>query len=113
MSEYYETETTGEGYGEPVEYTEYADGGIGLGLTEAVSTYAEAGHADGGYTEEGHAEEGYTEEGHTEEGYGTDTGYADGGDFYANNNIDTAVSTNPGGDEGYIALGDGEFVSWG
>jgi hypothetical protein len=45
--------------------------------------------------------------------YTENSTYTDDGSFYANNNIDTAVSTNPGGDEGYIALGDGEFVSWG
>jgi hypothetical protein len=54
------------------------------------------------------------------EGFPDDAGYSgyedgggDPGGFYGNEYLDTAVSTNPGGDEGYIALGDGDFVSFG
>jgi hypothetical protein len=36
-----------------------------------------------------------------------------GGNTYANDYIDTAVSSSADGSEGYIAVGDGEFVSWG
>jgi hypothetical protein len=46
-----------------------------------------------------------------EDGY--EAGCTGGGSFYANDNLGAAVSTNPGGDEGYIGLGDGEFVRWG
>lgn len=37
-------------------------------------------------------------------------GWADGGNFYGNSLLGTAVSSS--GDSGYIALGDGDFVSW-
>jgi hypothetical protein len=61
---------------------------------------------------------GYSEEGEPgDPGYGQDPDgdgwYGGDATFYSNDNIDTAISTNPGGEEGYIALGDGDFVSWG
>jgi hypothetical protein len=121
MSEYYEADVNADGYHEQVD-TEYAPGGIGLELTDAVDAYrAEASteygyEGDPGYGQEP-GEEGETgyEAGTGEYGYetGADTGYTDSGNFYSNDYIDTAVSSNPGGDEGYIALGDGDFVSWG
>ena len=41
---------------------------------------------------------------------GWDGEYGDGDGFYGNSYLDTAVSSSGG--SGYIALGDGEFVSW-
>jgi hypothetical protein len=74
--------------------------------------YTEPGYAEAGYTEPGYAEAGYTEPGYAEPGYTEPSYAADGGNFYANSNIDTAVSSNADGSAGYIATGDGEFYSW-
>jgi hypothetical protein len=55
----------------------------------------------------------YPDEGYTDGGYLDDGSAGGDGSFYSNDYIDTAVSTDPGGTEGYIALGDGDFVSFG
>jgi hypothetical protein len=125
VSEYYDG---GDNYGDGEEIrAEFTDGSSLTFVDVDGDGYADKVIYDGGYEEydaghdagydaghdAGH-EPAYTEEPTGDEGTGYyDTGYADGGSFYANDNLDTAVSTNPGGDEGYIALGDGEFVSWG
>jgi hypothetical protein len=118
VSEYYDADEYGDGQEIRAEFTD----GSSLTLVDIDGDgYADAVAYDSGdYTgyDTGEAP-GYTEA-TGDEGYGTypagdtyDTGYDDGGSFYANSNLDTAVSTNPGGDEGYSAVGDGEFVSWG
>jgi len=130
VSEYYEAD--GYGDAEQIE-AEFTDGSSltlvdvdGDGYADAVvyddgGTYTEYS-GDAGY-DAGSGDTGYDagyDAGSGDSGYGTypaeegyEAGYQDGGSFYANDNLGTAVSTNPGGDEGYIALGDGEFVSWG
>ena len=118
MSEYYEG---GDNYGDGEEIrAEFTDGSSLTFVDVDGDGYADAVIVDDGYVEyDGGQEPAYTEP-TGDEGYGYDPaqesyepGYTDGGSFYANENLDTAVSSNPGGDEGYIALGDGEFVSWG
>jgi hypothetical protein len=109
----------GDGYADAVVYDAGTHGGYDEG-GDAYDDAAQAGHDGGeaGYTEPtgdetyGQYEE-YGDYGTYPAGDAYGAGYTDGGSFYANDNLGTAVSTNPGGDEGYIALGDGEFVSWG
>ena len=112
MSEYYDG---GDSYGDGEEIrAEFTDGSSLTFVDVDGDGYADKVIYDGGYVEyDAGQEPAYTEPTGYEGAESYDTGYADGGSFYANDNLDTAVSTNPGGDEGYIALGDGEFVSWG
>jgi hypothetical protein len=44
---------------------------------------------------------------------GYDAGYGADGTFYANDNLDTGISTSADGSAGYIDLGDGQSYSWG
>jgi hypothetical protein len=100
----------GDGYADAVVYDAGADAGYDAGYDGGADAGYDGGEA--GYTEPT-GDQAYEDYGTypAEDAYGA--GYTDGGSFYANDNLGTAVSTNPGGDEGYIALGDGEFVSWG
>jgi hypothetical protein len=87
-------------------------GGVVGHESGAEPGYTDSGDTQHGYTQPGYTEPGYSEPGYSEPGY-AEPGYAeDGGNFYANNNIDTAVSSNADGSAGYIATGDGEFYSW-
>ena len=114
MSEFFDPE------GGDVQYVDNGDGtttelvdldGDGQPDVAIFDNTSEPGYGEEGapgYGEEGTP--GYGEEGDPGSGEGW---YGGESTFYSNDNIDTAISTNPGGDEGYIALGDGDFVSWG
>jgi hypothetical protein len=99
-------DANGDGQPDYVAYDANGDGAVDyagpmhgvVGYESGHESAPEPGYADSGYTGPG----GYTEPGYTE----------DGGTFYANSNIDTAVSSNADGSAGYIATGDGEFYSW-
>src|SRR5262245_38154843 len=112
MSEQYDV--NGDGYPDHVEYVEYEDGS-----TLAVVDVDGDGQADyAAYDTDG---DGNLDPPTNEAPYGgtdvsvggVDTSYADGGNFYSNWYIDTAVGSTEDGSAGYVNLGDGESVTWG
>jgi hypothetical protein len=120
MSESDYIDVNGDGYADHVEYEEYGDGSAAALVDLNADGRPDVAFYDAngdGYIDQVIPAEGTGSESGYESGY--DSGhqsapaYADSGNFYANDNLGTAVSSNPGGQEGYIALGDGEFVSWG
>jgi hypothetical protein len=126
MSEY----DTGDAYGDAEQiHAEFTDGSSltlvdvdGDGVADAVIYDEDGDGVPDGYADESgeyastpNGEYASTPNGETyEPGYadpGYDPGYTEPGSMYTNDNIDTAVSSNPGGDEFYINLGDGQFYS--
>jgi hypothetical protein len=127
MSEY----DAGNDYGDADQvHAEFTDGSSltlvdvnGDGVAEAVIYDADGdgvpdGYADesGGYATTPNSEYPSTpnsetyEPGYADPGY-TEPGYTEPASMYTNGYIDTAVSSNPGGEEFYINLGDGQFYS--
>ena len=117
MSEYYEDATVitadvdGDGHAD-IAFVDLDNDGYADKVIVAVEREAPENY-DGG-REDGY-EAGYdgTERADAYEAPGYDGDPYQAGNTYANDYTDTAVSSSADGSEGYINVGDGQFVSWG